>query len=120
MKVGLIVVVIAVTSSGCAAPSASEGGFDSANPAAKLYAIEAAAREGDQSAIPNIIEQLDSDDPVVRLMAIGALERLTGETHGYRYDDDVEVRRAAIRRWVDAYGADASRSRAFPGAYADG
>lgn len=89
----------------CCGPSATQGGFDSANPAARMYAIEQAAREGDQSAIRDLIEQLDSDDPAVRLLAISALERLTGETYGYRQYDSPAQRREAIARWVAAENA---------------
>lgn len=68
-----------------------------------MYAIEAAAREGDHSAIPRLIETLDADDPAVRMMAIATLERLTGRTYGYRYYDAPWDRREAIARWVEAY-----------------
>jgi HEAT repeat protein len=83
-------------------PAASEGGFDSANSSAKLYAIEQAVRDGDRSAIRRIVEQLDSDDPAVRFIAIATLQRLTGETYGYRDFDPEPVRREAIQRWVQA------------------
>ena len=83
-------------------PSATEAHFDSANPAARLYAIERAARTGDITAAAHLVEQLDSDDPAVRLLAIAALERLTGETYGYRHYDPPHLRRPAIRRWVEA------------------
>jgi len=86
---------------GCG-PSATDGGFESANPAARMYAIEQAARENDRSAIPCIIEQLDCDDPAVRLLAITTLERMTGQTYGYRHYDDAPERRAAIARWEQA------------------
>lgn len=82
------------------APSATEGGFESANPAARLYAIERAAEQNDQSAVPHLVEQLDADDPAVRFLAITTLERLTDETFGYRYYDSPWERRAAIDRWV--------------------
>jgi hypothetical protein len=83
-------------------PSATEADFDSANPAARLYAIEDAARRGDRTAIRDIIQQLDCDDPAVRLLAISTLQRLTGETYGYRHYDDPAQRREAIARWVAA------------------
>jgi hypothetical protein len=89
-------------------PPAIRGGFDSDNPAAKMYAIEYAARAGDHDAVEHIIRQLDSDDPAVRMLAIGALERLTGETHGYRHFDHPLERRKAIRRWVAWTQGDAS------------
>ena len=88
------------------APEAIEGGFDSGNPAAKIYAIEYAARENNRSAIPNIVAQLDSDDPAVRLVAIAALKRMTGQTYGYHDYDPPEVRREAIDRWEQALKAD--------------
>lgn len=84
-------------------PPATEGGFDSANSAARMYAIEQAARAGDRTQIRNIIEQLDSDDPGVRYLAITALQRLTGQTCGYRHYDPATLRREAIGRWIAAY-----------------
>lgn len=70
-----------------------------------MYAITQAAREHDQSTIRDLIEQLDSDDPAVRLLAISTLERLTGETYGYRQYDPTWQRREAIARWVAAENA---------------
>jgi hypothetical protein len=99
LRLGAIALVLAQTSCG---PPAIDGGFNSANPAAKMYAIQYAARDGDREAINNIIEQLSSDDPAVRLMAIGALQRLTGQTYGYCSYDPVWQRQAAIERWVQA------------------
>ena len=58
-------------------------------------------RADDLSKTPLIVEQLDSDDPAVRLIAIAALEKLTGETYGYHYDDPPFLREPAIERWVD-------------------
>jgi hypothetical protein len=45
------------------------------------------------------VENLSSDDPVVRLAAIGALRRRTGHTLGYRFDAPDAERDAAIGRW---------------------
>jgi HEAT repeat protein len=89
---------------GACAPPASRGGFDSPDPASRLYAIERAMKHGDRAAVPRIVEQLDSDDPAVRLLAIAALEQLTGETRGYRYDDPPWMREEAVRRWTEAAG----------------
>ncbi|UCD76806.1 MAG: HEAT repeat domain-containing protein [Phycisphaerales bacterium] len=84
------------------APPATDGGFDSPNPAAKLYAMEQAVRAGDESAAARIVEQLDSDDPAVRMMAIESLRRLTGTTLGYDHSAASADRREAIGRWVQA------------------
>lgn len=85
----------------CSQPSMT-GGFDSPNPAAKMHATVEAVRNGDQSAVRHIVEQLDSDDPAVRLLAIMALERLTGQTLGYEHDASKWDRNVAIERWVRA------------------
>ncbi|HWB19577.1 MAG TPA: hypothetical protein VG711_04695 [Phycisphaerales bacterium] len=100
----LSAVTLAVTP-GCG-PPATEARFDSANPSAKIYAIQRAEKDHDLSKLCNIIDQLDSDDPAVRLVAIGALRKLTGQTHGYEYSDSRPVRRAAIDDWVKSCGCD--------------
>lgn len=83
-------------------PAMTEGGFDSASPAARSHAIEQAARAGDLDAVPKIVEQLDADDPAIRMLAIDALHRLTGETYGFHHYDPPHERHAAIQRWVTA------------------
>jgi len=99
------VAAMLVTMAGCSAPPASRGGFDSPNPASRLYAITRAGREKDRSAIPHLIEALDSDDQAVRMYAINALERITGTRRGYRFYDPPARRHRAIQRWVRAYEA---------------
>ena len=84
---------------GCFTP-VSEGEFESENPAAILYAMSRAAREKDTSRIPDIVEQLGSDDPATRFVAIQSLETLTGRTFGYRYYDPPDLRAESILRWV--------------------
>ena len=83
-------------------PPASAGGFNSPNPAAKLYAIRNAGERKDRSAIPHLVERLIDDDPVVRLFAILALERITDERLGYNPYVSPEFRRDAVERWVEA------------------
>ena len=83
-------------------PSMTEGGFDAASPAARSHAIEQAARTGDLDAVPKIVEQLDADDPAIRMLAIDVLHRLTGETYGFHHYDPPHERHAAIQRWVTA------------------
>ncbi len=86
---------------GCG-PRAREGGFDSPNPAARLYAIQQAAATHDRTAIPQLVEQLDSDDDAIRLWSIKALETLTGERLGYNPYASPEARRPAIAAWEAA------------------
>jgi HEAT repeat protein len=76
-------------------------GFDSPEPAARIEAAVDAADRGDRSAIPQLIGLLDSDDPATRLVAIRALERLTGQTLGYDHAGPEADRAAAVARWED-------------------
>ena len=88
-------VLACVVLAGCA-PGAS---FDSPDSTARLKAIRNAAAERDRSAIPNLIEMLESDDPAVRVMAIGVLKDMTGEDMGYDPYGESMDRRRAIERW---------------------
>ena len=96
------VTVVAAALSGCA-PPATEGTLHSPDPDAKLYAIVRAGQQKDRSAIPELIEQLDSDDQAVRMYSIHALEQITGERMGYIHYAEPERRREAVNRWVEAY-----------------
>jgi HEAT repeat protein len=84
----------------------TEGGFSSPVPAARINAIEAASRANDRSAIPQIVEALTSDDAAVRFTAIAALQRMTGETFGYRAEDTAVDRRKSVALWVNAVKSD--------------
>lgn len=102
-RLGWFAVLVCLSLAACSGPSASGGGFDSDNPAAKLYAIRRAGGAGDASAVPKLIEQLDSDDPAVRMLAIGALERLTGDRRGYNPYAPWPERRRAADAWAEAW-----------------
>jgi hypothetical protein len=102
-RLGLLILVggLAGGLPGCA-PRASDGDFDSDNPAAKLYAIRQAGEAKDRAKIPKLVEQLDSDDPAVRMLSINALERITGQRMGYNpYASSVE-RRSSMEAWEQA------------------
>lgn len=103
-RVGLLCSLLAAgaaSAGGCGGPQ--QVGFNANDPGAKLAAIIEAGREKDRSAIPHLIEQLESDDQAVRMYAILALERITGTRRGYRYYAPPAERQNAIRRWVRAY-----------------
>jgi hypothetical protein len=104
--------VLLLDLAGCA-PPVSRGGFDAPDSASRAYAIERAAGQRDLTKLQSLVEQLDADDPLVRMMAITTLERLTGQTHGYRHYDPPEAREPAIQRWQEAV-----RSAAEPPAQA--
>ena len=84
---------------GCSASVAPS--YDDPVPAARIGAIERSAAAMDRTQCENIIESLDDNDPSVRLAAIGALQRLTGETFGYRFNATSGERAEAIGRWKD-------------------
>jgi|SRR2546430_2230753 len=85
-------------SAGCVHPRAPVVVTDP-DPSVKIPAYKQAVRRKDRAAVRQLVTDLDSDDPAVRLYAIGALERLTGERMGYRYFDTDEARRTAVERW---------------------
>lgn len=74
--------------------------FDSPEPAARNAAVVRAAALKDAGAVPDLVRMLDSDDPATRLLAIGTLERITGETLGFDYAAPEHERAAAIEKWV--------------------
>ncbi|MBM4101456.1 MAG: HEAT repeat domain-containing protein [Phycisphaerae bacterium] len=96
MGVGATVAAIALTA---CAPSATEGGFSNPAPGARIYAIEDAVKFNRRDQIPQIVECLCSDDDLLRYMAIGALQRMTGQDLGYQFDDPDPLRFAAYQRW---------------------
>ncbi len=82
----------------CASPRPSITDDDSAS---KIRAMKSGVEKHDRSIIEPLINNLDSDDPAVRLYAIQALERLTNQTMDYQYYDDSIHRQPAIQRWRD-------------------
>jgi hypothetical protein len=93
-----LAVLTTVALAACA-PSATEGGFANPAPGARIYAIEDAVTFNRRDQIPQIVECLCSDDDLLRFMAIGALQRMTGQDLGYQFDDPEPLRFAAYQRW---------------------
>jgi len=87
---------------GCLAPD--EGlyrRFQDENPAVRIDAIIQAGQTKDAPAVPYLVDRLSDSDREVRVFAIVALEKITGQTLGYRHYDPPELRGQAIRRWRD-------------------
>lgn len=82
---------------GCAPRGAIS--LDSSDPQARVQALTRVWSSPAESDIPALIEALGSADPAQRMMAIHTLERITGETLGYRHYDEAWRRREAIERW---------------------
>ena len=83
---------------GCTAPRPAPNIAD-ADPTVKIAGIRQAVARKDRAALPALVEQLDSDDPAVRLYALGALERFAGERFGYECYFDEEQRKPSLARW---------------------
>ena len=83
---------------GCTAPRPKLVVTDP-DPSVKIPAIKIAGERKDLAATPQLVEDLDSDDPAVRLYAINGLRRITGEDFGYRYYDDPDARAPAVAQW---------------------
>lgn len=81
---------------GCAARTAS---LSSPDPAEKIPAIKQSGETRQGDAVAQLIKDLESDDPAVRMYAASALERITGRTLGYRYYEGEAKRAAAVARW---------------------
>ena len=69
------------------------------DPSGKIPAIIEAVKKGDRSALPQLVKDLDNDDPAVRLYSIEGLRRITGHTFGYNYYDDEDERQPSIQLW---------------------
>ena len=74
--------------------------FQSPEPPARNAAIVQAAATRDAAAVPDLVRMLDSDDPATRLLAIDALERITGTRNGFEYQASELERSRAVDRWV--------------------
>ncbi|MFW6146185.1 MAG: HEAT repeat domain-containing protein [Planctomycetota bacterium] len=71
----------------------------------RIAAAVEAGRTGDRGAAAYLVELLADDAPAVRLFAVEALRRITGQALGYRWYADEASRRGAIgrwRRWLEA------------------
>lgn len=90
--------LIAATLAGCTAPRPRLTVTDS-DPGVKIPAIKQSAEKHDSGAAPQLVQDLESDDPAVRFYAIEALFRLTGQRFGYDYYASEDQRAPAVQRW---------------------
>lgn len=93
--------------------------LQSSPPLERAQAAVALAEAGDADAVDLLVNNLEHRDAAVRLYAILALERLTGETYGFEYYDPPAERSAAVSRWRAARAAGAVSLRATAVAPAD-
>jgi hypothetical protein len=93
-----LLVVIAGTLASCRAPRPAPNVADP-DPQVKIAGIKQAAERKDRSALPALVDSLDSDDPAVRFFAIAALERFAGTRFGYEYYWEQDERKESLARW---------------------
>ena len=98
--VTLLVVVIAVAllAGACNGPAPVRS-VNNPDPLGKIPAFKDAVRDRDRQAARQMVKDLDSTDPAVRMFASIGLRRLTGQSFGYKYYDDEPQRLPAIKRW---------------------
>lgn len=101
--VGLLALAAMLPLPGCGPTIVAS--FDSPEPAARNSAIVRAGSQRDRDAVPDLVRMLDSDDAATRLLAIKALDRITGERLGYEAQASEPERLVAIERWT-AYAND--------------
>lgn len=75
--------------------------LQSGNASERIRASVQAGRQRDMRAVPLLVERLEDSSADVRLFAIRALEKITGQTLGYRYFAPPAERAEAVRRWRD-------------------
>ena len=93
MRVGLAVLLLVA---GC---RSTGRGLQDSDLSFKAPAIKSAVASHDRSAVPQLVNDLDSDDAAVRFFAIQGLRRITGQDFGYHYYEDAPDRRPAVVRW---------------------
>jgi len=108
-----------LAATGCRSAAQSRAQLQSPNPVDRAKAAVVAAEQKDRDAVHALIGLLDDPDIAVRLYAIAALRRLTGNDYGYRYYASDADRAAAVARWQAAarageltVGGSTDRSRA--------
>lgn len=102
---GRIVLGCVAGSAALAAPGCvqtEKPGFDATGPTNRLEAIvRASGTDADRRSLYSLVEQLDSEDPAARMLAIRALENRTGTTLGYSHSDPEWKRLESIERWMN-------------------
>jgi hypothetical protein len=68
-------------------------------------AIQQAGAQRDPAATRSLIEQLDSDDPAVRMLAYEALRRIDDTETGFDHGAWAPERREAIATWAEHHSA---------------
>jgi hypothetical protein len=95
MRICLVVITVLLV--GCGSRPVPD--VSDPDPAAKVPGMHKAVREKSLANAGQLVGDLSSEDPAVRLYAINALQRLTGQTFGYVYYASQEQREPAVGQW---------------------
>src|SRR5215210_4242280 len=114
-QVALAVVGVGLCIGGCSAPRPAIV-ITNPDPSGKIPAMKKAVRERDMKVVRQLIKDLDSDDPAVRMFAIHSLEELTGERYGYSYFHDDLQRKTALQSWKQWLAQQEGKAPSVPGA----
>jgi hypothetical protein len=68
-------------------------------PSVRVGGIIEAARLKDEKSLAYLVDRLTDSETSVRFYAIKSLEKLTGQTMGYRHYEPPEQREKAVARW---------------------
>jgi HEAT repeat protein len=102
VRTGLAATLTALLCFGCASGATNREQLRSPNAFERAAAAVRSAEAGDAGAVHTLVDLLEDRDGGVRLYAIGALERLTGQTYEYQHFASESQRQAAVERWRDA------------------
>lgn len=99
----LVAAFIGLACFGCAGGGASNRErLKSPNAYERATAAVRSAEAGDAAAIHTLVDLLEDRDDGVRLYAIRALERMTGQTYDYQHFAPETQREVAVGRWREA------------------
>jgi hypothetical protein len=103
MMRSIMLALLAAAAAGLSACAGSGGSLyhrlQDEDPKVRVEAAIEAGQAHDAKAMVLLIERLDDSEVDVRFYSIGALERITGQTFGYKCYEPIEARRQAIERW---------------------
>jgi hypothetical protein len=92
-------IVLALVAGGCAQGGGLRARIQSEDANERILAIREAAERKDKSAVPLLVDRLEDEDEAVRLFAILALDRITGQRFGYDYGQPADRRAEAVEKW---------------------
>ncbi len=102
----VVAMVLALSAAGAVLLSSCAGGgptlyqrLQDEDPKVRVAAVVEAGQTKDHKALSLLVERLSDGEKDVRLYAIIALERITGQTLDYRFYEPPEAREQAVQRW---------------------